>query len=172
MKPKYALVVDHESCWGCKTCEVACKQEWGTPEGVRLIYVSEDGPREVEGRPHFVFHVNVCRHCDDPPCMEACPEEAITKREDGIVVLDDDPCTGCRACIKACPYQVIDFDPDKGIAQKCNLCHERVDKGLIPACADNVCLAHCIYFGTSERIEQMRQGRFSPEPIRRPDHRG
>jgi tetrathionate reductase subunit B len=100
---KYALLINNELCWGCKTCEVACKQENRTAEGV--------------------------------------------KRADGIVVMDDSLCTGCQACIEACPYDAIDFDHQKGIAQKCNLCHHRVDYGLIPACADNVCLAHCIYFG-------------------------
>jgi Fe-S-cluster-containing dehydrogenase component len=60
--------------------------------------------------------------------------------------MDYDLCSGCRACIDECPYDAITFDDDKDIAQKCNLCHHRVDHGLIPACADNVCLAHCIHF--------------------------
>ncbi|MBT3259578.1 MAG: 4Fe-4S binding protein [Deltaproteobacteria bacterium] len=143
---KYALVIDHEACWGCKTCEVACKQENRAADGIKLIYVSEDGPKMVDGEPYFVFQVNVCRHCDDPDCIDACPEEAITKRKDGIVVMDYEQCTGCELCIEACPYNAISFDADKDVAQKCNLCYERVDQGLIPACADNVCLAHCIHF--------------------------
>ena len=143
---KYALAIDHEACWGCKTCEVACKQENGAADGIKLIYVSEDGPKMVDGEPYFVFQVNVCRHCDDPDCIDACPEEAITKRKDGIVVMDYEQCTGCELCIEACPYNAISFDADKDVAQKCNLCYERVDQGLIPACADNVCLAHCIHF--------------------------
>ena len=112
-----------------------------------MIFVSEDGPKMLDGRLHFIFQVNVCKHCDCPPCADACPNEAISKRADGIVVMDYDKCSGCRSCIEACPYNAISFDPDKGIAQKCNLCHHRIDKGLIPACADNVCLGHCIYFG-------------------------
>jgi len=147
----YALIIDHQSCWGCKTCEVACKQENRTADGVKLISVSEDGPNVIDGLLNFVYRVNQCRHCDDPPCVEACPEEAIGKRSDGIVVMDDDLCTGCQSCIEACPYDAIDFDHHKNIAQKCNLCHHRVDHGLIPACADNVCLAHCIYFGDPNR---------------------
>jgi Fe-S-cluster-containing dehydrogenase component len=151
---KYALVIDHESCWGCKTCEVACKQEFNVPDGVKLISVSDDGPKVVDGKSDFVFRVGVCRHCDEPPCIDACPEEAITKRDDGIVVMEYEKCTGCQSCIEACPYDAIDFDDEEGIAQKCNLCHHRVDQGLIPACADNVCLAHCIYFGDPEEIKQ------------------
>jgi len=151
---KYALVIDHESCWGCKTCEVACKQEFNVPVGVRLISVSEVGPKMVGGELDFFFRVNVCQHCDDPPCADACSEGAISKREDGIVILDYELCTGCQSCVEACPYDAIDFDAEKDIAQKCNLCHNRVDKGLIPACADNVCLSHCIYFGDQEEIEK------------------
>ena len=63
--------------------------------------------------------------------------------------LDEHECTGCRACIEACPYGAIGFDEMKAVAQKCNLCHHRVGKGLLPACADNVCLAHCIQFHPS-----------------------
>lgn len=142
-----ALIIDHESCWGCKTCEVACKQELHVPEGIKLISVIEDGPKRVGDRLDVIFHVRVCRHCDDPPCVDACPEKIITKREDGIVIIDDEACTGCRLCLEACPYGAVDFDEEKNRAQKCNLCHHRVDQGLIPACADNICLAHCIHFG-------------------------
>ena len=141
-----AIKIDHEACWGCKTCEVACKQENRAADGVKLIAVLEEGPAMVAGKLNFVFHVNLCRHCDDPPCIDACPESAIRKRSNGIVVMDDELCTGCQACIEVCPYEAIDFDPHKGIAQKCNLCHHRIENGLIPACADNVCPAHCIHF--------------------------
>jgi Fe-S-cluster-containing dehydrogenase component len=142
---KHALVIDHDLCWGCRTCEVACKQEYDYRR--KFIHVIEDGPKRVEGKLDFGFRANVCVHCDDPPCAEACFEEAITKREDGIVVMDDDRCTGCQECIEACPYDAIAFDHESVIARKCNLCHHRVDNGLMPACADNVCLAHCIHFG-------------------------
>jgi len=149
---QYALVIDHEKCWGCKTCEVACKQEFEIPDGVKLISVEEEGPKMVKGKPFFQYRVDVCRHCDDPPCADACAEEAILKRVDGIVILDKDRCNGCKTCMDACPYEVIDFDSGQGIAWKCNLCSNRVDKGLVPACADNICLAHCIYFGGPEEM--------------------
>ena len=132
---RYALVIDEERCWGCKTCEVACKQEEGAPDGVNLIPVWEDGPRVIDGKLDFVYRVNVCQHCDDPDCLEACPEEAITKRDDGIVILDGEKCTGCQLCIDACPYDAIAFDGVNGVARKCNLCY------------------HCIHFVDRENLE-------------------
>jgi Fe-S-cluster-containing dehydrogenase component len=143
---KFELKIDNNLCWGCKTCEVACKQENRSIDGVKLISVQEKLSELISGKPDLVFQVNMCRHCDDPPCVEACLEEAIIKRQDDIVVMDYDLCSGCRACMDACPYDAILFDEQKSIAQKCNLCHHRVDQGLIPACADNVCPAHCIHF--------------------------
>ncbi len=143
---RFEIKIDHNLCWGCKTCEVACKQENRAPDGVKLICVEEDGPRLNADRLEFSFRVNLCRHCDDPPCADVCPEEAIQKRDDSIVVMDYDLCTGCQACIDACPYDAIDFDDARDIANKCNLCYHRIDQGLIPACADNVCPAHCIRF--------------------------
>jgi Fe-S-cluster-containing dehydrogenase component len=152
---QYALVIDNESCWGCMACEVACKQENLAPDGIRLISVLEEGPKMSGDKPEFAFHVDVCRHCDEPPCVDACTEQIISKREDGVVVLDEGACTGCRLCLDACPYGAIVFDSEGGVARKCNLCYHRVDKGLIPACADNVCLAHCIYFGDPGEIQRV-----------------
>ena len=144
------LTIDEAACWGCKTCEVACKQEFDLAEGIRLITVKEDFPAAQNHSPDLVYRVNLCRHCDDPPCEAVCPEEAIKKRADGIVKLDEDLCSGCELCLDACPYDAIVFNHQTKRACKCNLCYHRVDCGLIPACADNVCLAHCIRFVTPD----------------------
>ena len=139
------LAVAEELCWGCKTCEAACKQENRAPTGVRLVRVTEEGPTQgSDGRWNYHFNVERCRHCENPPCREACAVEAIYKRPDTIVVLDGDLCVGCGACVEACPYGSIEMDGSGDKAHKCNLCHHRIDVGLLPACADNVCLAHCI----------------------------
>jgi len=159
MKP-YELLVDHESCWGCRTCEVACKQEHRTPEGVRLIKVLEEGPGMVDGKAAFRFRVALCLHCDEPDCAAVCPEAAIVKRDDGLVVLNEAKCSGCGLCSDACPYDAVEFDPDTGTAQKCNGCFQRVDSGLIPACADNICPGHCIYFGRPDEIRQKLETQF------------
>lgn len=140
----YRLRIDERLCWGCKTCEAACKVENAAPLGVKLIRVVEDGPEVREGELFFTFRVNRCRHCGTPPCLPACEAGAITRRHDGVVVLDPERCDGCRACMQACPFDAIDWDQDRSVAAKCNLCVHRIDSGLLPACADNVCLAHCI----------------------------
>ncbi|MFH0821500.1 MAG: 4Fe-4S dicluster domain-containing protein, partial [Pseudomonadota bacterium] len=121
---------------------------------VKFIHVTEDGPRSTPTGFEYFHRPTVCRHCDDPPCAEVCPEGALSKREDGIVLLDAEACTGCGSCVEACPYDAIRFDDEKGKALKCNLCNHRIDKGLIPACADNVCLAHCIHFGDPSVIKE------------------
>lgn len=138
------LHIDEALCWGCKTCEVACKQEHKAPAGVKLINVTDEGPANVNGKLIFQYRVNRCRHCDDPPCRDACAVEALVKRQDGLVILDGESCVGCGACVPACPFEAISFDDHLSKALKCNLCHFRLDRGLIPACADNVCPAHCI----------------------------
>jgi Fe-S-cluster-containing dehydrogenase component len=162
---RFALIIDHESCWGCKACEVACKQENRAPAGIKLIRVSEDGPRVVGDRLDFIYRVNSCHHCDEPECVEACPEEAIEKRDDGIVILNEEACIGCGLCIDACPYHAISLDSDRRIARKCNLCSHRIDSGLVPACADNVCLAHCIHFGRPDEIEEVSPRRGVREKV-------
>lgn len=139
------LVTDNSLCWGCKTCEAACKQENRAPLGIRLVRVVEEKPKTgADGNLTFSFRVERCRHCENPPCAEACPVEAIVKRIDTVVVLREAACIGCGACVDACPYSSIELDEAAGVAKKCNLCHHRLDRGLLPACADNICLAHCI----------------------------
>ena len=95
---KYTLFIDDYACWGCKACEVACKQENHQPDGINYLKVTEDGPKRVKGKLDFTFRLNVCKHCDSPPCAKACPEDAFTKDpEIGSVLYDRDKCTGCSA---------------------------------------------------------------------------
>jgi Fe-S-cluster-containing dehydrogenase component len=161
---KYELRIDEAFCWGCRACEVACRQENHLPDGIRLIAATEEFSCKEDGTPNVVFRLKVCRHCDDPPCAAVCPVDAITQRKDGIVILDSAECTGCEACLEACPYGAIDFDAKNGVAGKCNLCYQRLDSGLLPACADNICLGHCIHLEDPHAVHKVLSGIRAAEP--------
>ena len=153
MVKEYTLVVDTMACVGCHACEVACKQEHNLPVGPNWITVHQDAPWDIEDKPQTRYIVTHCLHCRRPRCLEACPEDAITKRDDGVVLIDAKACTGCMMCIEACPFGVIQFDAKKGIAHKCTLCVERLDTGRQPACVA-ACLSHCIYADDATEIAQ------------------
>lgn len=75
-----------------------------------------------------------CNHCDEPACLNNCPVGAYTKREDGIVVQDNDACIGCKTCIEVCPYSAPSFDEEKTKVFKCDMCIGRQEQGLEPTC--------------------------------------
>ncbi|MBI4296097.1 MAG: 4Fe-4S dicluster domain-containing protein [Chloroflexi bacterium] len=152
MVKEYALMVDTRDCVGCSACEVACKSEHNLPVGPRYIRVYPDQPRLIEGKPQMRYTVTHCMHCTQPPCRDACPVDAITKRADGIVLVNQETCIGCKACVPACPFGVMQFDEEKGLANKCDLCVTRIDQGLKPACV-SACPAHCIYSGDVVEIK-------------------
>ena len=85
---------------------------------------------------YYFYLPRICNHCDHPACLEACPRQAITKREkDGIVLVNEKRCKGYRFCQEACPYKRIYFNPLRDISQKCIFCFPRVEKDVAPACA-------------------------------------
>jgi ethylbenzene hydroxylase subunit beta/complex iron-sulfur molybdoenzyme family reductase subunit beta len=95
----------------------------------------------------FFYLARLCNHCDKPACLEACPRDAIYKRdEDGIVLINEDKCEGYRFCLEACPYKVIYFNPQENVAQKCIGCYPRVEVGVAPACARH-CPARARFYG-------------------------
>ena len=151
MGKEYTIIVDTADCIGCSACVVACKQTHNLPVGPKWIKVNLEAPRIIDGKKQIRYTVTHCLHCSHPKCAEACPVNAITKRTDGIVLIDDKLCIGCQACIDACPIGAMQFDDDKNIAQKCNLCSESIDTGLKPACV-NACPSHCIYFGDLSEV--------------------
>ena len=152
------LVVDLDKCIRCLSCEIACKQENDLPLGVRWIRVVTIGPRIIKGELHMDFIPVMCLHCDDPVCAHFCPTKAIGKREDGVVTLDEDKCTGCRLCVYACPYGVMYFDQDKNVAGKCNLCSLRMDYGLEPSCVQH-CIGGALQFLDIEKAKKIAEGR-------------
>jgi len=153
MTEEYALIANAKDCIGCNACEVACKQEHNLPVGPRWIRVYTDGPHQIDGKLQLRYAVTHCIHCRQPLCKDACPVNAINKREDGIVLIDEELCIGCKDCIDACPLGVMQFDEKRGVVQKCILCVDRIDRGLNPACV-NACPACCIYVGDVDEITE------------------
>lgn len=151
---KKGMVIDLKRCIGCHACTIACKLENATPPEVfwARVLETETGKYPLAKR---VFVPVLCNHCQDPPCLRACPTGATTQREDRVVLVNQDKCIGCKACMEACPYEarffledIRGYYPDhltpfeqvgykrhqKGTVCKCTFCADRVEKGLEPAC--------------------------------------
>lgn len=150
---RYTMLARRDQCLGCQACEIACKQEHGIPVGPRWMRVITFGPEEVRGRLRLSFNQVRCMHCGQPPCIDACPTNAISKRADGIVLIDDELCIGCGACLEACPFAAPQFNPEKGTMEKCDLCVHRVDEGLKPACV-LVCPTGTLIFGDAGQVSE------------------
>lgn len=131
--PQFGFVLDQRKCIGCHACTVACKSENEVPLGNFRTWVkyTEKGTFPDVKR-HFT--VLRCNHCDDAPCVTICPVNALHKRPDAIVDLDQDACIGCRGCMQACPYDALYLNEDDGVAEKCHYCAHRTELGLEPAC--------------------------------------
>ena len=142
----YAMVIDVRRCSGCHACSVACKVEFNIPLGLTRSWVEyvEKGDFPDVSRS---FLPRLCNHCSNPQCVNVCPTGATFKREeDGIVVVDENVCIGCKYCILACPYDARFTNPNTGTADKCDFCLHRVSRGLVPACV-NTCPGKARIFG-------------------------
>jgi tetrathionate reductase subunit B len=145
---KKVFVIDLSICNGCYTCQFACKDEhcgndWSPiakpqPEIGQFWVHLQEKVRGTVPKVKVSYRPHLCMHCDNAPCMESCPiEGAIYKRDDGLVIIDTEKCTGCRNCVDACPYKTIFFNEDLNLAQKCTGCAHLLDSGWSePRCAD------------------------------------
>jgi formate dehydrogenase iron-sulfur subunit len=170
----YGFFTDTSVCIGCKACEVACK-EWnqlpsddkgflgesldntGSLSGSTWRHVKfiDNVPDETMGTGDgkaFLLMSDVCKHCKHASCMDVCPTGAIIRTEFDTVFIQEDVCNGCRECISACPYDVIDIDAESDVARKCTLCYDRLQGGLEPACA-KACPTESIQFGPLDELK-------------------
>ncbi|MFQ6092812.1 MAG: 4Fe-4S dicluster domain-containing protein [bacterium] len=148
--------IDLTKCVGCHTCEVACKAENNTYPQYSPIAVKGVDAEKVNWRvviekesgifptPKRDFITMSCNHCDEPACLKSCPVGAITKREeDGVVLIDQERCVGCRYCEWACPYGAPKFNTSTGKVEKCTFCSHRLAEGLEPACV-SACMGRAL----------------------------
>ena len=163
---RYGMVIDLKRCLGCDTCTMACKAANATTRGILWNRVLK---YETGKYPHVRLNYLpvLCMHCKEPECKKVCPTGATSKREDGIVAVDNEKCVGCRYCMLACVYasrsfyeEVRTFYPGHmtrfeqtgydrhrlGTVEKCDFCLERVQAGQEPSCVVS-CTGHARYFG-------------------------
>jgi len=144
-----------DNCIACHACEAACSEKNDNPAHIAFRSVGF-----VEGGTYpNVQRLNIsmaCNHCDDPVCLKGCPTRAYTKlAEYGAVLQDPDICFGCGYCTWVCPYNAPQLDPIKGQVSKCNMCVDRLEVGLKPACV-SACLGNALDFGVIENIPDGR----------------
>jgi formate dehydrogenase iron-sulfur subunit len=178
-----AFLTDATICIGCKACEVACK-EWnevpadgfvwsglsydntqslGASTWRHVMFLEQPkaaGPQLADTTDPFrwVFLSDVCKHCANAGCLEACPTGSIVRTEFSSVFVQPDVCNGCGYCVVSCPFGVIDRRPDDGRAFKCTFCYDRQKVGLMPACA-TACPTQSIQFGEITELQQRATNR-------------
>ncbi len=165
-----------DNCIGCHACESACSEKNNLPPHLAFRKVGS-----IEGGSYpDVLRLNIsmaCNHCEDPVCLKGCPTLAYTKYvEYGAVLQDPDICFGCGYCTWVCPYNAPQLNPERGEVEKCNMCVDRLESGLKPACV-SACLSNALDFGVIEEIPiRSRQAKLTipgfPDPsITRPNIR-
>ncbi len=144
-----------DNCIACHACEAACSEKNDNPAHIafRSVGFIEGGTYPDYQRLNISM---ACNHCDDPVCLKGCPTRAYTKfAEYGAVLQDPDICFGCGYCTWVCPYNAPQLDPVKGQVSKCNMCVDRLEVGLKPACV-SACLGKALDFGVIENIPEGR----------------
>ncbi|MBI2378646.1 MAG: 4Fe-4S dicluster domain-containing protein [Deltaproteobacteria bacterium] len=159
---QFGWVIDLDNCIGCRACEGACKQEWKLPTGVRRRRVLVQEGQRSDGTPFRRFVTSACMHCENPACIQACPQSNHTNINDsagtaifkdattGLVIPQAENCIGCRRCASACPYGAPQFDPSTGKMDKCNGCYHRLaNNDLAPTQRMPACVLTCSSYALS-----------------------
>lgn len=152
---QHGFYFNADNCIACHACESACSEKNDVPSHLafRSVGFIEGGTYPAYQRLNISM---ACNHCDDPVCLTGCPTRAYTKfAEYGAVLQDPDICFGCGYCTWVCPYNAPQLDPVKGEVSKCNMCVDRLEVGLKPACV-SACLGNALDFGVIEDIPENR----------------
>lgn len=159
------FVIDVAKCNGCYNCQIACKDEhvgndwapYAKPQpdtGQFWLKIHEKVHGSVP-KVKMSYVARTCMHCENAPCMDHCQANAIYRREDGLVVIDTEKCTGCMNCVDDCPYDVIFYNEDLKLAQKCTGCAHLLDQGWeVPRCVD-ACATDALQFGEEEQFKEL-----------------
>ena len=129
---KYGIVIDVSKCIDCKACMIACKVENQLPTGFWRNWIRPLWNTNGTGKSEF--QPGQCMQCDNPSCVAACPVGATYKQSNGVVTIDAGKCIGCGNCVTACPYGARYRNPERRIADKCDFCQHRIERGQQPAC--------------------------------------
>jgi len=159
-KPR-TILFDATKCIGCRHCVQACK-DWNDHPRTSPYELSSTTwltmePPVLEGRSPL-WARNSCMHCEFPMCAAVCPVEAITKYEEGPVVINQDLCIGCEYCIHACPWGVITKDDITQKAAKCTMCSDRLSENKSPFCVQ-ACPVEALDFGLEEEMSAKAEKR-------------
>jgi len=168
------FVIDVARCSGCYTCQMACKDEHVGNDWLPYSKAQPDLGQfwlrlneYIKGTTPMVkmhFIPTLCGHCDNPACLSACPNGAISKADDGLVFIEPELCKGCRSCEKACVYEAIYFNEDLKIAQKCAGCAHLLDNGYkLPRCVE-ACPTEAMAFGEEEELADLIKGAVTLKP--------
>jgi Fe-S-cluster-containing dehydrogenase component len=156
------FVIDVLKCSGCYSCQMACKDEhagndWlpyakAQPDTGQFWIKVQEKTCGSTPKVRVNYTPVLCNHCKNAACMKVCPSGAIFKRDDGLVLIDPQRCSGCGVCVDACPYHVIYFNEQLKIAQKCTGCAHLLDSGkALPRCVE-VCPTDALRFGEEEEL--------------------
>ena len=173
MAKRYGMVYDSNKCIGCQSCSVQCRAANKVPDGVSRLQVWIQGPKGTFPNLTMDFHRQSCVMCDDAPCVKVCPTGASYKNADGVVLVDNSKCVGCKYCIAACPYKARFSNPETKAADKCTFCYEtRVSQGEKPACVAQ-CPMNALTFGdVDDNNSEVRQAMAKQHTMKTKEHLG
>jgi len=148
-RKRYGMAIDTRTCVGCAACVIACKTENGVTDRVSRDWITT----RTEGTfpdLRMTIRSERCNHCEDAPCVAACPTGASYVGPGGTVLVNRAKCTGCKACIAACPYGARFVDPATGSVDKCTFCVHRLENGTSTTACQEVCPTESIVVGDLE----------------------